>query len=165
MNNYRQLAPAAYLVAAALVIFPLLDSAMSLMPWKAGSTQWRFGAIGLISNTLMIVCLGALIAVGMSVLANHEAGRRVLGKISWTLAVLLLIGIVAFAMDAVQARRQIRADLLSSYQLASIMAEVKLLTAVLSFAMLGRAARMQRVTRSEGAAGAPVLVGKQKSKI
>ena len=56
-------------------------------------------------------------------------------------------------------------DLLSSYQTASIMAEVKLLLAVLSFAMLGRAARMQHVTRSEGAVGAPVLVGKQKSKI
>lgn len=164
MTNYRRVAPAAYLVAAALVLFPLVDSAVSLSPWNTGSAQWRFGAIGLISNTLMIVCLGALIAVGISILANQDRGRRVLGNISWTLAVVLLAGIVAFAMDAVQARRQIRADLLSSYQVASIMAEVKLLFGVLSFALLGRAARLQGVTRSEGAVGAPVLVGKQKSK-
>lgn len=165
MNNYRQLAPAAYLVAAALVIFPLHDSAVSLIPWNTGSAQWRFGAIGLLSNTLMIVCLGALIAVGMSILANQDRGRGVLGKISWTFAALLLIGIVAFAMDAVQARRQIRADLLSSYQIASITAEVKLLLGVLSFAMLGRAARMQRPIRQEGAGGVPVLVGKQKLQV
>lgn len=162
MNSYRQLAPASYLVAATLVLFPLYDSAVQLIPWNMGSAQWRFGAIGLLSNTLMIVCLGALIAVGVGILANQERSRRILGATSWALAILLLLGIVAFAMDAVQARRQIRADLLTSYQIACITAEAKMLVGVLTFAMLGRAARMERVVRQEGMAGAPLLVGKQK---
>ncbi|CAN5538553.1 hypothetical protein BH09GEM1_BH09GEM1_01540 [soil metagenome] len=162
MNSYRQLAPASYLVAAALVLFPLYDSGVQLIPWNIGSAQWRFGAIGLLSNTLMIVCLGAVIAVGVAVLANQERGRRILGAVSWAVAIVLLIGIAAFAMDAVQARRQIRADLLTSYQIASITAEVKMLVGVLTFAMLGRATRMERVIRQESVAGAAMLVGKQK---
>ena len=147
MNNHRQLAPAAYLVAAALVFFPLHDSGVSLIPWTVGSAQWRFGAIGVLSNTLMIVCLGAFIAVNAAMLANQLRVRRVLGAVSWTMALLLLIAIAAFAMDAVQAGGQIRPDLLTSYHMASITAEVKLLVGLLTFAMLGRATRLERTTR------------------
>jgi hypothetical protein len=159
MNNSRQLAPAAYLVAAALVIFPLYDSTVSLLPWNVMSAQWRFGAIGLLSNTLMIVCLGALLAAAVSIFANQPRTRRVLWVISWTVSVLLLLGIVAFALDAVQARRQIRADLLASYQIASITAELKMLLGVLTFAMLGRASRQEGTIRQDSV-GSPMLVGK-----
>jgi len=162
MNNHRQLAPAAYLVAAALVIFPLHDSGVNLIPWTLGSAQWRFGAIGVLSNTLMIVCLGALIAVGAAILSNQPRARRVLGAVSWVLAVFLLVAIAAFAMDAVQARRQIRADMLTAYRIASITAEVKLLMGVLAFAMLGRATRIDRSARQDAVVSSPVLVGKQK---
>lgn len=162
MNNYRQLAPAAYFVAAALVVFPLYDSSVTLMPWTLGSAQWRFGAIGVLSNTLMIVCLGAFIAVGAAILSSQPRARRVLGAASWVLAVLLLVSMTAFAMDAVQARRQIRADLLTPYRLASITAEVKLLMGLLALAMLGRATRLDRTVRQDAAVCAPVLVGKQK---
>ena len=162
MNNYRQLAPAAYLVAAALVIFPLYDSAVSLLPWNVASAQWRFGAIGLLSNTLMIVCLGALIAVGVSILANQPRGRRALGIASWIVSLLLLLSIAGFALDAVQARALIRADLRVSYQIASITAELKLLLGVLTFAMLGRASRVDRTVRQDSGFVSPMLVGKQK---
>lgn len=132
------------------------------MPFALGSAQWRFGAVGVLSNTLMIVCLGALIAVGAAILSNQPRARRVLGAASWLMAVLLLLAIVSFAMDAVQARGQIRADLLSSFESASITAEVKLLAGVLTFALLGRASRADRAIRQEGVVGSPVLVAKQK---
>ena len=162
MNNYRQLAPAAYLVAAALVLFPLHDSAVSLIPWSMTSTQWRFGAIGLLSNTLMIVCLGAVIAVSVSILANQPRARQVLGMISWVVSVVLLLGIAGFALDAVQARGQIRGDLRASYQIASITAELKLLVGVLTFALLGRATRADRTVRQDSGVISPMLVGKHK---
>ncbi|MDQ2667637.1 MAG: hypothetical protein M3Z05_16700 [Gemmatimonadota bacterium] len=165
MNNYRQLAPAAYLVAAALVIFPLNDSGVNLIPWTVGNAQWRFGAIGVLSNTLMIVCLGALIAVGAAVLSNQPRARRALGAASWVMAVLLLVAIGGFALDAVQARRLIRADLLSAYQMASITAEVKLLMGVLTFATLGRATRIDRASRPDAAIISPGLVGKQRLQV
>jgi hypothetical protein len=107
----------------------------------------------------MIVCLGALLAAAVSIFANQPRTRRVLWVISWTVSVLLLLGIVAFALDAVQARRQIRADLLASYQIASITAELKMLLGVLTFAMLGRASRQEGTIRQDSV-GSPMLVGK-----
>ena len=149
MNNYRQLAPGAYLVAAVLSFFPLIDSSFSLSPWNVGSSQWRFGAIGLMSNTLMIVALGALIAVATAVLSGQERPRRIVGIICWVVAILLLVAIAGFGLDAVQSRREIRADLLNSYSIASLTAEIKLLVGALSFALFGRAARNDHLSRSD----------------
>ncbi|MEO8621503.1 MAG: hypothetical protein ABI625_10590 [bacterium] len=143
MSNHRQLAPAAYLVAAVLVVFPLFDSGISLSPWNMASAQWRFGAVGLLSNTLMIVALGAFIAVATAVTSKHDQVRRVLGYACWLIAVVLLASIAAFALDAVQARPQIRQDMMLSYQLASLTAEVKLLVGALSFALFGRGCRYE----------------------
>jgi hypothetical protein len=147
MSNNRQLAPAAYLVAAVLFVFPLFDSGVSLSPWNTGNAQWRFGAVGLLSNTLMIVALGAFIAVTTAVLTKQDRVRRLLGYTSWILAVVLLAAIAAFALDAVQARPQIRQDMLLSYQLASLTAEVKLLVGALSFALFGKGCRHEGSTR------------------
>lgn len=149
MNNFRQLAPGAYLVAAVLFFFPLIDSSFSLSPWNVGSAQWRFGAIGLMSNTLMIVALGALIAVAAAVLSGQDRPRRIIGMISWAIAILLLVAIAAFGLDAVQSRRDIRADLVNSYSIASLTAEIKLVVGALSFALFGRAARNDNPGRSD----------------
>ena len=162
MNNFRQLAPGAYLVAAVLFFFPLVDSSFSLSPWNVGSAQWRFGAVGLMSNTLMIVALGALIAVATSVLAGQDRPRRIIGLLCWVLAIVLLVAIAGFGLDAVQSRLQIRADLMNSYSIASLTAEVKLLLGALSFALFGRAARNDNPVRSDSHVQAVgVLVGRR----
>ena len=161
MNNYRRLAPGSFLVAVVLFAFPLIDSGFSLAPWNIGSAQWRFGAIGLLSNTLMIVALGALIAVVTTVTLNLDGIRRMLGIACWILSVMLVVAIVGFALDAVQARRQIRADLLSSYQLASLIAEVKLLLGALAFAFFGRGCRSFPPIRPETGGSAPLRVSKR----
>ena len=165
MNYYRQLAPGAYLVAAVLVVFPLFDSGFSLSPWRIMSSQWRFGAVGLLSNTLMIVALGAFIAVATAVTLNHDRTRRILGITSWILAVVLLVAIAAFALDAVQARPQIRTEVLYSYQVASFTAEVKLLMGALSFALFGRGCRLDSPVRQESGSSSPLLVGKREKAI
>ena len=161
MNTYRHLAPGAYLVAAALALFPLFDSGISLSPWNVGSAQWRFGAIGLLSNTLMIVALGMLLAVAAAGAASHDRTRRVLGIASWIVSALLLVAIAAFALDAVQARAQIRSDMMFSYQLASVTAGVKLLVGALSFALFGKGSRLDSPIRQDAVSPAPVLVGKR----
>ena len=160
MHSYRQLAPGAYLVAAVMFFFPLYDSSVSLLPWAPGRAQWRFGAFGLLSNTLMIVALAALIAVAAAILANQDRTRRVLGVVSWVLAGFLLLAFAGFALDAVQARAQIRPDMLPSYKIASITAEVKLVLGAVSFALFGRACRSEFQVRQESPANT-VLVGKR----
>ena len=161
MNNYRQLAPGAYFVAAVLFVAPLFDSSVSLAPWNFGSAQWRFGAIGLLSNTLMIVALGALIAVVTAVTLHQDRMRRIVGAASWLLSVLLIVAIAGFALDAVQSRSQIRGDMLFSYRLASLTAGVKLLIGALTFALFGRGCRIDNPVRQDAGGMAPLLVGRR----
>ena len=161
MNPYRQLASAAYVVAAVLIAYPLVDSAVSVMPWHVGSAQWRFGAVGLLSNTLMIVALGAFIAVGTAVSLKQDRTRRLLGFVSWTCAGLLFVTSAAFALDALQSRGGIRSDMLISYQLASMTAEIKLLVGVVSFVLFARGCRGQAPKRRESAALPPLISARQ----
>ena len=160
MTNYRQLAPSAYLVGAVLFAFPLFDSSVSLSPWNVGNPQWRFGAIGLLSNTLMIVALGAFIAITTAVTLNQDRMRRILGIACWSVSVLLLGAMAAFALDAVQSRAEIRSDLLFSYQIASVTAEVKILLGALSFALFGRSCQANHPIRTEAGGSIPVQIVK-----
>ena len=160
MTKYRHLAPSAYLVGAVLFTFPLFDSSVSLSPWNVGSPQWRFGAIGLLSNTLMIVALGAFIAITTAVTLNQDRMRRILGIACWSVSVLLLGAMAAFALDAVQSRAEIRSDLLFSYQIASLTAEVKILLGALSFALFGRGCRADYPIRHEAGGSIPVQMSK-----
>ena len=85
MNNYRQLAPGAYLVAFLLFFIPFFDASLSLAPWHLGSSQWRFGAFGLLSNALMLPAAGSLIAITTAIVAGHVRVVRVLEQLQTSL--------------------------------------------------------------------------------
>ena len=72
MNNYRSLAPGAYVVAFLLFFIPFFDASLSLAPWNLASSQWRFGAFGLLSNALMLPAAGTLIAVATAIAAPDD---------------------------------------------------------------------------------------------
>ena len=142
MNNHRQLAPAAYLVAALLVFIPLFDAATSLYPFNMMSSQWRFGAFGLMSNALMLPATGTLIAVAAAVAFMQPKMLRFLGIASWVVVVLIVVSMALFALDAVQSRRLIRPDMQLSYMVASATALVKLFLGAVGFALLARGTRV-----------------------
>ena len=114
----------------------------------------------MLSNTLMIVALGAFIAITTAVTLNQDRMRRILGIASWSVSVLLLGAMAAFALDAVQSRAEIRSDLLFSYQIASLTAVAKILLGALSFALFGRGCRADHPIRQEAGGPVPVRIGK-----
>jgi heme/copper-type cytochrome/quinol oxidase subunit 2 len=152
MNNYRQLAPGAYLVAFLLVFIPLIDASLSLAPWHLGSSQWRFGAFGLLSNALMIPAAGALIAVAAAVAAGQVRMVKVLAIFCWFVVVVLVVSTVLFSLDAMQSRRMIRPEMALSYYVASATAMGKLVLGMLSFIFLARGSRLDRTTTREATA-------------
>ncbi|MDB4890431.1 MAG: hypothetical protein JWL61_2286 [Gemmatimonadetes bacterium] len=152
MNNYRQLAPGAYLVAFLLVFIPLFDASLSLAPWHLGSSQWRFGAFGLLSNALMIPAAGALIAVAAAVAAGQVRMVKVLAIFCWFVVAVLVVSTVLFALDAMQSRRMINPAMTLSYYVASATALGKLVLGMLSFVFLARGSRLDRNTTREGTA-------------
>ena len=151
MNNHRQLAPGAYLVAFLLFFIPFFDAILSLAPWNLGSSQWRFGAFGLLSNALMLPATGALIAVATAVIFGHFRTQRVLSILSWLAVAIIVVSTVLFGLDAVQSRRLIRADMQLSYFVATGTAVGKLLLGALAFVFFARGSRSDRTTIRETA--------------
>jgi hypothetical protein len=145
--NPRQLAPSAYIVAFLLFAIPFFDAAMSVAPWHFGNSQWRFGAVGLLSNALMIPAAGALIAVVTAVSQGHFRVRDLLGLASWVMAAVVLASLAIFSLDTVQTRAAINPEMIFSYKVASLTACIKLLLGMVTFVLLARACRSSRPVR------------------
>ncbi len=144
MSNYRQMAPAAYLVAALLFFIPFFDALASVAPWHPLAAQWRFGAIGLISNAFMIPAAGALIAVGTALTYSHYKTQLWFGIVCWLMTLVVVLGMLSFSLDAIQTRTAIRPDMYRSYEVATVTAEAKLLLGAFAFGLLGRACKLER---------------------
>ena len=151
MNNYRQLAPGAYMVAFLLFVIPFFDAILGLAPFNLGSSQWRFGAFGLLSNALMLPASGALIAVATAVILGHTRAQRAFSIISWLAVVTILVSTVLFSLDAIQSRRLIRPDMQLSYFVATGTAVGKLLLGGLAFLFFARGSRSDRIISRESA--------------
>lgn len=156
-SNFRQVAPGAYLVAFLLFFIPFFDAMMSVAPWMWGNAQWRFGAIGLMSNALMLPASGALIAVAMAVTAGHLKTQRALGIAAWVLVAIVFVSAGMFALDAVQTKSQIRPEMMLSYRVSTLTATCKLVLGMIGFALLGRACRIDRSVRQEATTSAMLI--------
>jgi hypothetical protein len=143
-TSLRQLAPSAYLVAFALVFIPLFDAAMSLFPFRVGAPQWRFGAVGLFSNALMIPAIGVLIAVTTAVVLGHERTQRVLSILCWIAVAILIAALAAFSLDALQTRASVQPAMRLSFLVASATAAAKLLLGAATFVLFARGSRLGR---------------------
>jgi len=145
MNRYRVLALPAYIVGISLIVIPLFDAAAQLWPFSMGSTAWRFGAIGLLSNAFIVPSAGLLVLLGTALALEQKKMLRVLGWVSGICAVLIPPVIVLFALDAVQTRVGIRPDLELSFLVASLTAVGKLILAMVTlFAFAIAVRRIQR---------------------
>ena len=161
-SNFRQVAAGAYLVGFLLFFIPFFDAMMSVAPWAWANAQWRFGALGLMSNALMLPASGALIAVATAVGLGHLKAQRALGITAWMLVIVVFVGAVMFALDAVQTKSQIRPEMMLSYRVSTLTATCKLVLGMIAFALLGRACRSERGSRVE-VQEAPRLLTKRDS--
>jgi hypothetical protein len=154
--NSKHVTLPAYLVAVSMIFIPLADTWTTLFPWNVGDARWRFGAVGLISNALMIPLAGLLVAFTVAWVREQRAVMRGVALIGFFGATLCLLALVSFALDALQTRAQVRAEMRLSFNVASITAAIKTLLAGATFAAFGlsgwRASRT-RATKSNGAAG------------
>lgn len=161
MIDSRQLAGPAYLTSAALIILPLVDSSTSLYPWNVGDPRWRFGALGLYSNALILPILGVLIAHVTAASLRHPIVRRVIGVGAAVAGALLVGSLAIFALDALQTRASVRPEMSVSFTVASITAAGKITLAAVTLLVTGisglRALRSER--RQHPPSEAPILAG------
>ena len=151
MNRYDYLAWPAYAVAFVLVVVPFFDVTMSLWPLNPGSEQWRFGAIGLLSNAFMIPATGLLVALVTALLLGHWRFLRVFGVFCAIGAAVVFLLLLLFVLDAIQTRLNIQPAAKLSFAVASFTAGAKLILAMITLigmALAGIKTRRDRASRS-----------------
>jgi hypothetical protein len=146
MNRYKYLTWPAYLVAFALVAVPFFDASMQVGSFNPSNEQWRFGAVGLMSNAFMIPAVGLLIALVAAGTFGHWRFLRVLGAICGLGAVIVLALLLLFGLDAIQTRANVQPAARLSFVVASFTAAAKLLLALLTLAAIARAGLKTPVT-------------------
>jgi hypothetical protein len=155
---YHRLAPCLYLLAFILILVPLVDAAVSITPFHVRNVQWRFGAIGLFTNTLLTPGVGFTLAVVTAALLQHFRTQRVLSILAWISVVVLLGLLVVFALDALQTRAMVRPEMMRPFVLASTVAACKLVLWTIAFIVFARASRVPRALRRSAESPAPSML-------
>jgi hypothetical protein len=120
--NSKHLTVPAYAIAFLLILFPLLDTALSVFPPRFGEVAWRFGATGIFSRTLMTPLLGLLLAFAVALLREQRKMQRAIAIVSALAAVVVIGAMGMFVLDAVQMRVQVRPQAKTAFDVASLVA-------------------------------------------
>ena len=139
MHNTRQLIPALYFTALVLILIPVFDAGTSVYPWHFGYSQWRYAAVGLLSNALLLPTLGVLLATVVAVSQEHKRTRRVLTALCWICAIALFLSILMFALDTAQSRKSIVSSMYFAFVVASLTAAAKMGVGAVSLIIFARA--------------------------
>ena len=140
METNKPMTRAAYLLAALLVIVPLFDGTAQLLPIRAGDERWRFGAVGSLSNLLLLPLLGLLLAIAVAAFTDAQRTKRVLGAICGILAGCLALLSIGFILDYYQVRLAVTPRLQHATSVATATALLKNVVTIVMLLLLNRAA-------------------------
>jgi hypothetical protein len=156
---------AGYVILLFAVLFPLLDLGSSLVPTHFDSATWRFGATGLVSNYMMGASIELLLMVLLALFSNQRRVLLVLAAITAIVTVALLGGSLLFVLDAIQTRSKVAPAALHRFELASVIALLKMLVFAFANGALARGAlrgaREERFGSRAKGAPAPLIVSQQ----
>lgn len=137
MESLRRIAPAAYCIAALLLLLPMADYIGNIWPFRLGAVDWRYGVVGMVSTYLLSPLLGCLIASVIAAWMPQPKVSRTLGVLSWLGAILLLLALGGFMLDSLQVRSAAPADARWVTTTSFLLASAKILAAAVTLIVLG----------------------------
>lgn len=162
MESLRRLSVAAYAVAAVFLLSPLIDVLTNVYPTDLGSMQWRFGAIGILSNYLISAVFGLLLATLVAAVLGHRLVLRISAVLNVLIA-LVLVGItLLFGLDVLQLRQAVRPEAGEMFRIGALKASFKILITAVALLLLGigalKTARGDMADARKGRKDSPLLV-------
>ena len=141
----RRLRVAGYFLALFVAVSSISDVIVSTWPLSVHDARWRVGATTLVAGAAPVNLLAIFVCIAIAFLAGD---RRVL----WLIGGLCAVASVAFlglsaelALDLLQIRHKVRADLVTNYDVTMALGELRLLLAsALSFVLSVAAFRVRR---------------------
>jgi hypothetical protein len=162
MAQQKQMATPAYFVAFILVFVSMLNTAMSFFPFRMADARWRYGAFGIMATGLTLPIVGILLALVVAATFEHRRGQRAIGAFSLVVALVVLVSLGMFALDALQVKGQVKAPLKLNFEVATVTGTLQALLAVAALSLLGLAAfrgpKPVRVAK-EQARGSGMIIG------
>src|SRR5689334_3235940 len=107
MAQTRQLSTPAYLVGAALFLIPPFEAVMQTIPLRMSDPRWRFGFLGLVSNSMMMTGAGFLVLFMVADYFEHRRVQKALGIVAIAAAFLFIIMAGMFSLDVLQVRKEV----------------------------------------------------------
>lgn len=141
MIQSRHLSRPMILLAATLILFPIMEVIISSLPFRIGNTQWRFGVEGLLSGALFFQMIGILILLAS---ATFGESSRLAKSALWTsvlMAVLLIALSASFALDALQLYSTLPEKVRPSFRHATILSVLRSLVSLAVLVSVAIAAR------------------------
>jgi hypothetical protein len=133
------LASAASILAALLVLIPLVDYVANVWPARPSDLSWRYGAEALCAGFLLTPCLGAALGAAVASWRAHFGTLRLLGFVLILSAVGLLPLCIDFALSAAQLRHSVPAEAMSRFQAGAAKVVVQYALVVVGLLSAGRA--------------------------
>jgi hypothetical protein len=141
----RRLRLAGYLLAAFVAVSSIADLIATNWPIAVHDPRWRIGATTLIISAAPINLLAIFLCIAIAFLAAHRRVLSFLGALC-ALASLAYLGLcVELALDLLQLRQRVRADLVTNYDVTIVLGELRLVFAsAVSLALSFAAFRVRR---------------------
>lgn len=164
VSSARPLALAGYPIALLLIVSSALDTVPKILPAALGSQDWRYGALGLVFNSMVTPLLGLAIAAGTAIFAGHRRMLIALSVIFLVTALFTVVGGILFLVDFGNLSSGLSERIGPSFRVATWKTAiiVALILPVATWFGIGglRAARsaVQRAG-SQGSSGAGLVVG------
>ena len=125
-ESMRRLRVPGYFILVLALTLPLVDTVMSVLPIKLDAFAWRFGAMGLFASAVGAPLLVLFLIYALAFAMGDRKVIAACGVMAAVLALIMLVGVVSFSLDALQMKSRIQAAGQLRFYTASVQATLKL---------------------------------------
>jgi hypothetical protein len=126
----------AYIIGILLIMIPFVETIFAALPVHLHEPPWRLGAVNALSGAVGLPLVGLFLCATIALLTSDRFVLWLVFGFCAAAAALYFLGMGAFALDAIQMHRQVRAGLDTKYWVASGWAVFKISLCTLAFLAL-----------------------------
>jgi hypothetical protein len=130
VDPYRPLLKGLYPLAALVTLSPILNGVFQVWPLRPTEVMWRFGAVGLITPSILGVVFGTVIVITIAALLGHRRVIRAMSVLSFGMVLVVTGALLMFAMDYLKLLSTVNPDFRAQFDAAAMRAVIILGVAI-----------------------------------
>jgi hypothetical protein len=162
-TSLRKLRLPAYLAAAFLFLYPVIDTFIPAMPVHMGNPQWRYTLVLSMAGTIINPVLAMLVLLGVAIASEDRIATIIVSSLSAVAALLLIVGTAMFGLDAIQLRSAVSPAAEPRYAMMSLWVLIRFASAMVTMVIVAVAAigaiRRQATAAAQSNGRGAMLVG------